>query len=100
MRSFKTFITFCALFTLTYCELPSYRHAPVSPARTAAVLESRSLADPCPSRFHRKSAISVFQLASSRMEHREPSRRFLLFSDAERERAADDSMREIRGSKA
>lgn len=46
MRSFKTFVIFCALITLAGCAMRSYRPAPVFPARTAASLESRSLADP------------------------------------------------------
>jgi outer membrane protein TolC len=45
MRSFKIIVVFCALTTLTGCAMRKYRPAPVSPARTAALLESRSLAD-------------------------------------------------------
>src|SRR5215475_2854238 len=45
MQSFKIFVTFCALIPLTGCAMRSYRPQPVSPALTAASLETRSLAD-------------------------------------------------------
>ncbi len=46
MRPFKIVVTFCALTSLTGCAMRRYRPAPVSPAKTAASLESRSLDDP------------------------------------------------------
>jgi outer membrane protein TolC len=56
MWSGKTIAAFCALTTLTACAVQKYRPAPLSPARTRASLEARSLADAGLHEFFRESS--------------------------------------------